>query len=227
MCTFRPEDTHETDTLMSGWPFDIVHAVTHLSVTDPALGHVIHRVGAVTMEPRPDEHPFEALLRAIVYQQLSGKAAGTIHGRVLERVGEPPTPHRILATNPEDLRACGLSRAKTAAIIDLAHHTLDGTIPPAADLRESLNEDIVKRFTQVRGVGPWTVQMYLMFGLGRPDILPVTDLGIRKAVQLLRGTEGLPEPEEVAREGAVWQPYRTVASWYLWRSLDLEDAIPD
>lgn len=176
----------------------------------------------MTLEPRSSEHPFEALLRAIVYQQLSGKAAGTIHGRVLERVGEPPTPERILSTDADDLRACGLSRAKTAAILDLAQHTLDGTIPEAAELHGSSNEDIVKRFTQVRGVGPWTVQMYLMFGLGRPDILPVTDLGIRKAVQLLRGTETLPEPEEVAREGTPWQPYRTIASWYLWRSLDLE-----
>ena len=207
---------------MSGWPFDIVDAVRHLSENDPALGQVIHRVGAVTLEPRSTEHPFEALLRAIVYQQLSGKAAGTIHGRVLQRVGDPPMPEQILSTDPDDLRACGLSRAKTAAIIDLATHTLDGTIPAAADLHDSPNDDIVKRFTTVRGVGPWTVQMYLMFGLGRPDILPVTDLGIRKAVQSLRGIASLPEPVEVAREGAPWQPYRTIASWYLWRSLDLD-----
>lgn len=207
---------------MAGWSFDPVSAVQHLSVSDPDLGHVIHRVGALTLTPRSHEHPFEALLRAIVYQQLSGKAAGTIHGRVLVRVGDPPTPDAVLSVPEEELRACGLSRAKTAAILDLARLTREGVVPAADALHGLDNAAIVDRLTRVRGVGPWTVQMYLMFGLGRPDILPATDLGIRKAVQALRGLGDLPEPEEVERQGAAWAPFRTIAAWYLWRSLDLE-----
>ncbi|MEQ9104251.1 MAG: DNA-3-methyladenine glycosylase [Rhodothermales bacterium] len=204
----------------SQWPFDLHEAVQHLSDQDPRLASLIHRTGPVTIAPRAHEEPFEALLRSIVYQQLSGKAAGTIHGRVLHITGDPPRPEAVLALTDDELRACGLSRAKTAAVKDLALHTGRRTVPDAARLRAMENAEIIERLTQVRGIGPWTVQMYLMFGLGRPDILPTTDLGIQKGIQQLDGLPDLPKPAEVEARGAAWQPYRTIASWYLWRSVD-------
>lgn len=209
-----------TPDLPSDWPFDLHEAVQHLSDRDARLASLIHRTGPVTITPRAREEPFQALLRSIVYQQLSGKAAGTIHGRVLTRTGDPPRPETVLSLSDDELRACGLSRAKTAAVKDLAAHTETGTVPAAALLRTLENADIIDRLTQVRGIGPWTVQMYLMFGLGRPDILPTTDLGIQKGVQSLDGLGALPKPAEVEARGEAWRPYRTIASWYLWRSLD-------
>jgi DNA-3-methyladenine glycosylase II len=204
----------------SDWPFDLHEAVQHLSDQDERLASLIHRIGPVTLTPRSHEEPFVALLRAIVYQQLSGKAAGTIHGRVLERTGDPPKPETVLALTDDELRACGLSRAKTAAVKDLALHTEQATVPDVKRLREMTNPDIIDRLTRVRGIGPWTVQMYLMFGLGRPDILPTTDLGIQKGIQRLDGLADLPGPADVETRGEVWRPYRTIASWYLWRSVD-------
>lgn len=209
-----------TPDLPSDWPFDLHEAIQHLSDRDERLASLIHRTGPVTITPRSHEEPFEALLRSIVYQQLSGKAAGTIHGRVLTITGDPPRPDTVLTLTDDALRACGLSRAKTAAVKDLAAHTESGTVPSAAHLHTLENGDIIDRLTQVRGIGPWTVQMYLMFGLGRPDILPTTDLGIQKGIQSLDGLGDLPKPAEVEARGEAWRPYRTIASWYLWRSVD-------
>lgn len=207
----------------SDWPFDITDAIEHLSSVDSELAALIHRTGPVSASPRATEDPFEALLRSIVYQQLSGKAAGTIHGRVLDRVGKPPSPHTILDIPEAELRACGLSRAKCAAIRDLAHHTVNGAIPTSRAMGDLDNAAIIERLTRVRGIGPWTVQMYLMFGLGRPDILPTTDLGIQKGIQKLYSLPELPKPADVEQTGAPWKPYRTIAAWYLWRSLDVTE----
>lgn len=207
-------------------PYDTDAALRTLKQADPVLGGWIDRIGPFTMEMRDLQNPFEALLRAIVYQQLSGKAAATIHGRLLARFDEVGglDPEALLAMPDENLRGAGLSRAKTAAAQDLAAKTLDGTVPNRATL-ETLDDDaILKRLTQVRGIGPWTVQMLLMFNLGRPDVLPTTDLGVQRGFQLAHGLDELPKPRELAAYGERWRPYRSVASWYLWRVVDARRA---
>jgi DNA-3-methyladenine glycosylase II len=162
-------------------------------------------------------------VQSIVYQQLNGKAAATIHGRVLALFkGEKHmTPKRLLLMPEEKLRAAGLSRNKTIAVRDLAEKCLSGAIKPRAQLEALSDAEIIERLTEVRGVGEWTVQMFLMFKLGRPDVLPSGDYGVRKAFGLLYRKSGkLPPPSAVEKHGRIWAPYRTVASWYLWRRLD-------
>lgn len=209
----------------SPYPFDTAEAVARLSQADPALGALIHAVGPFEARLRPARNPFEALSESIAYQQLSGKAAATIYGRYKELLSDPlrPDPEEVLALPDDVMRSAGLSRAKTAAIKDLAARTLDGTIPAADDLSNLSDEEIIDRFTVVRGIGPWSVKMYLMFRMGRPDVLPHTDLGIRKGVQRLDGLAELPAPGKVIERSEPWRPYRTLASWYLWRCLELED----
>jgi 3-methyladenine DNA glycosylase/8-oxoguanine DNA glycosylase len=180
-------------------------------------------VGPYRLRPQPTHSLFTALLRSIVYQQLSGKAAATILGRV-NRLFAPrrfPTPGELLRIAPERLREAGLSAGKTAAVRDLAARTLDGTVPPLARIRRMEDEEIIERLTIVRGIGRWTAEMLLMFRLGRPDVLPVTDLGIRKGFQLTFRSRKLPEPPVIIRRGERWRPYRSVASWYLYRALEL------
>jgi 3-methyladenine DNA glycosylase/8-oxoguanine DNA glycosylase len=157
-----------------------------------------------------------------VDQQLSGKAAATILGRVLALYSPRrfPRPRDILATPPERLRAAGLSAAKVAAVRDLAARTLDGTVPSMARVRRMADEEIVERLTAVRGVGRWTVEMLLMFRLGRPDVLPLGDLGVRNGFARTFGRRVLSDPRVLSRRGERWRPYRSVASWYLWRALD-------
>jgi DNA-3-methyladenine glycosylase II len=194
-----------------------------LAAVDPPLGDLITRVGLYRLRPQPTHSLFTALLRSIVYQQLSGKAAATILGRV-NRLFAPrrfPTPGELLRISPEQLRQAGLSAAKTAAVLDLAARTLDGTVPPLARIRRMEDEEIIERLIIVRGIGRWTAEMLLMFRLGRPDVLPVTDLGIRKGFQLTFRTRKLPEPSVIIRRGERWRPYRSVASWYLYRALEL------
>jgi DNA-3-methyladenine glycosylase II len=207
------------------FPYAIEDAVAHLSSMDSSMAALIHAVGPFEQDLRPASNPFEALSESITYQQLSGKAAGTIYGRYRDLLTDPdnPDPDEVLALPVETMRAAGLSGAKTAAIKDLAARTLDGTIPEAKDLHTLEDQEIIDRFTVVRGIGPWTVKMYLMFRLGRPDVLPHTDLGIRKGVQRLDGLGELPAPKEVIARAEPWQPYRTLASWYLWRCLELDD----
>ena len=204
--------------------YDPVAAADFLMAADDRLARVIERVGPLRLELRPMPHPFHGLLRAIVYQQLSGKAAATIYGRVeaLFETGPTagPTPEALLALPDEALRGAGLSRAKTAAAKDLAAKTLTGTVPTRAELDTLPNAEIVERLTAVRGIGPWTVEMLLIFSLGRPDVLPATDLGVRKGVAEMDGLEVLPTPAEVLRRGASWSPYRSAAAWYLWRAAD-------
>ena len=198
-------------------------AVRHLKRADPRLAAVIEKVGPCRLEIRSEGTHFEYLLRSIVYQQLSGKAAATIHGRVVALLGGTATPEGILATTDEAFRAAGLSRQKTGYARDLARQASAGAVP--FDHIESLDDEaIIAALSSVKGVGRWTAQMFLMFRLGRPNVLPSEDLGIRKGVQLAYRTRGMPPPKRVLAIGRPWSPYATVASWYLWRLLDLPPA---
>jgi methylated-DNA-[protein]-cysteine S-methyltransferase len=207
-----------------GLPFDPLVAVEHLKVRDRRLAKFIETVGPFRLRPAELQSPFEALLESIVYQQLTGKAASTILARVLAlfRPRRYPRAQDVAEIAEEKLRAAGLSRSKAAALKDLAAKTLDGTVPPTARALEKLSDgEIVERLTAVRGIGPWTVEMLLIFRLARPDVLPATDYGVRKAFARVRGARDLPAPKELLAYGERWRPYRTVASWYLWRVLDL------
>jgi DNA-3-methyladenine glycosylase II len=196
-------------------------AITHLKKVDPVMAEVIDAVGKCTLAPRAEWTHFDALLRSIVYQQLSGKAAATIHGRVLELIGDGEGAARRIVDTPHDkFRAAGLSNAKANYVRNLAEHVLDGTLP-VESLHELPDEEIIAALTQVKGIGTWSAQMFLMFRLGRPDILPATDLGVQKGVQRAYKLRKLPTPAQVLRRGEKWAPYRTVASWYMWRVLEL------
>ncbi len=201
---------------------DHAEAIGALTRSDPILARLIDRVGPCRLELETMQSAFRALAEAIVYQQLTGRAAATILGRVV-RLFRPkrfPRPEDILGAPESRLRAAGLSRAKVTALKDLSAKTLDGTVPPLATLARMEEEEIVTRLTSIRGVGRWTVEMLLIFRLGRPDVLPVGDYGIRKGFARAFRTRGLPTPQQVARRGERWRPHRTVASWYLWRALD-------
>lgn len=190
---------------------------------DPVLGALMKRVGPFRLQMKPLHSPFSALAESIVYQQLHGRAAATIFGRLCERVGHGAalTPEALLATPDAALREAGLSAAKLAAVKDLAQKTREGTVPTLAQVHKMDDAELIERFTQVRGIGQWTVEMLLIFRLGRPDVLPVDDYAIRKGFMLLQGLEESPRPREVLAWGERWRPWRTVASWYLWRSLDV------
>jgi 3-methyladenine DNA glycosylase/8-oxoguanine DNA glycosylase len=206
-----------------GLEYDPEVACRHLSGADPQLGRLIARVGEFGLRPRITHSLFTSLLRSIVYQQLSGKAAETILRRVI-RLAAPrrfPTPRDLLELSPERLRGAGLSAAKTAAVRDLAARTLDGTVPPLASIRRMEDEEIIQRLTLVRGIGRWTVEMLLIFRLGRPDVLPVDDLGVRKGFAQVFRKRKLPEAASMLRRAEDWRPYRSVATWYLYRALEL------
>jgi 3-methyladenine DNA glycosylase/8-oxoguanine DNA glycosylase len=204
--------------------FDPAVAVGHLAAADPGLARLIEAVGPFRM--RLDKTPslFFALSEAIVYQQLNGKAAATIFARVralFPRATESPTPAQILRASDDKLRGAGLSRAKLLSLRDLAGRTHRGQLPTLEDLRGMDNEAIIERLTEVRGIGRWTVEMLLMFRLGRPDVLPVDDYGIRKGFAVAFRKRSLPKPAVLAKYGQRWKPYRTVASWYLWRATEM------
>lgn len=200
-------------------------AIAHLRAVDPRLAPVIDLVGPCALEPRVDGTHFDALCRAIVYQQLSGKAAATIHGRVLALYGgRPPLPTELLATPEERLRACGLSRQKLSYILDLAGRVDRGEVP-LDHIEELSDEEIVETLVRVKGIGRWTAQIFLMFRLGRPDVLPELDLGVQKGLQRAYGKRRMPTPAEVRELGAKWAPWRSIASWYLWRLVDGEGAV--
>lgn len=186
------------------------------------MGDVIERVGRCTLEARTEWTHFDALLRSIVYQQLSGKAAATIHGRVLNLIGDGEgAPSRIVDTSHDAFRAAGLSNAKARYVRNLAEHVLDGSLP-VDSLHELSDEEIIASLTQVKGIGKWSAQMFLMFRLGRPDVLPDGDLGVQKGIQKAYKLRKLPTPAQVLRRGEKWAPYRTVASWYMWRILEVD-----
>jgi len=196
--------------------------VSHLRERDPKMGALIERIGAFRMRLHRVATPFEALSESIIYQQITGRAAETIAGRFRDRLGEGrfPPPERVLEAPDTLLREAGLSRGKVAALRDLAAKSLDGTVPAMARLRAMEDEEIVERLMVVRGIGRWTAEMFLMFRLGRPDVLPIDDYGVRKGFKLAFGRREMPKPASVARRGERWRPYRTVASWYLWRALE-------
>lgn len=202
--------------------FDPADALAHLRAADPGLANLIDRVGPFTLTLTPTRSLFEALLRSIVYQQLHGKAAETIHGRVLTELARHggPTPAASLAATDAALRTAGLSRNKLLAVRDLAARCLDGTVPTLATAHKLPDDELIARLTAVRGIGPWTVHMLLLFHLGRPDVMPTGDFAIRLAFRQLYRKRTEPSPATIIRHARCWQPYRSVASWYLWRSLD-------
>jgi DNA-3-methyladenine glycosylase II len=197
-------------------------AARALALADPDLGRLIRKVGPCRLSPHAIRSPFASLARAIVYQQLNGRAAAAIHARFVDLFSPArfPSPDDLLMKPDEALRSAGLSRAKVRALKDLAAKIKDGTVPPLRRLRRMDEEAIVERLTQVRGIGRWTVEMLLIFGLERPDVLPAGDFGNRRGFHVAFGTRGLPTPRQVLRRGERWKPHRTVASWYLWRALD-------
>jgi DNA-3-methyladenine glycosylase II len=201
-------------------------AVAHLRTVDPVMASVIEKVGRYRGWPDTGGTHFDAVARSIVFQQLSGKAAGTIHGRFHGLYGgRPPRPEELAATSDEQLRSVGLSRQKSAYLKDLGARVASGEIP-IETLHELTDDEVIAALTQVKGIGRWTAQMFLMFRLGRPDVLPDLDLGVQKAIQKAYRLRKLPTPERVKKIGAKWAPYRTVASWYLWRYLDTEVVVP-
>jgi DNA-3-methyladenine glycosylase II len=231
-------------------PYDAAVAVQQLAARDARLGRLIERAGPFALKLSSTLSPFEALLESIVYQQLHGKAAAAIHARLLASFAEPahvsgpgsgpngalphPAPHptaeHLLAAPNEQLRQAGLSHNKALALRDLAAKTVDGTVPSLARIRRMDDEAIIEHLTQVRGIGRWTVEMFLIFRLGRPDVLPVSDYGVRKGFALTFGKLkhedkvtplDLPKPAEMEKRAQKWHPWCSVASWYLWRACDL------
>ena len=200
------------------------HEYAHqlLRASHPRMAELIARARRYNITPTVSIRPFDALAESIAYQQLSGKAAATIFGRV--RALYPKRkwldPEQLLATPDETLRAAGLSRAKTAALKDLAAKTIDGTVPAGRALIRMSDDEIVTRLTAVRGIGRWTVEMLLLFDLGRPDVWPVDDYGVRKGFAKTFGRRKLPTPKQLMKFGEKWRPYRSVAAWYFWRALD-------
>ncbi len=211
--------------------YDAAEACRALAEADPRLGVLIQRAGPFTLQLLSQHSPFEALLEAILSQQLHAAAAKAILHKLLHLFCDiHPTPQLLLAQPDEALRAAGLSRNKVLAVQDLARKTLDGTVPELNTIRRMTDDEIVKRLTYVRGVGPWTVEMMLMFRLGRPDVLPVTDYGVRKGFALTFNRLPKSKPfdatmladmKTMARRAERWRPWRSVASWYLWRACDL------
>jgi 3-methyladenine DNA glycosylase/8-oxoguanine DNA glycosylase len=200
---------------------DAAGACAALARADPVLGRHISKVGTYRLEVEPVDSLVAALARAIVYQQLTARAAATIHSRVaaLGRAGFP-TADELLVLDDGELRAAGLSSAKTRALKDLAARACAGALPTVDELVVLDDDAIIERLTTVRGIGPWTVQMLLMFRLGRPDVLPTSDYGVQKGFQRVFRTRALPTPAKLRARGDRWRPWRTVASWYLWRALD-------
>ena len=195
--------------------------VRHLC-SDPAFADLIQRVGPPRLEMARQRSPYEALVRAIAHQQLHGRAAEAILGRFvsLYPAGEFPAPSLVLATEPALLRNCGLSAAKIAAIHDICSKTLDGTVPTRRAAARLSDAALIDRLTTIRGVGRWTVEMLLIFTLARPDVLPVDDFGVREGYRLLQGLDTQPKPRALAEIGRAWAPYRSLATWYLYRAVE-------
>ena len=200
------------------------HIQAHLSKADAVMAGVIRAVGPYALEPPHEVHPFQALAHAIAHQQLNGTAANTILRRLVESCGNGsfPSPQCVLDASAASLRAAGFSFAKVAALKDLAAKTLARVVPDHADLTPLTDEEIIVRLTQVRGIGRWTVEMLLMFRLGREDVLPVDDFGVRAGFQAAYGLKRMPHPKALAAWGERWKPHRSAAAWYLWRALELK-----
>jgi len=216
--------------------YDAALACRELAAADPKLGKLIAKAGPFSLKLAGTQSPFEALVESIIYQQLHGKAAATIHRRMLESfhpvcgIGNHPEPQHILDCPNDQLRAAGLSQNKQLALRDLAAKTLDGTVPTLAQARKMTDDALIERLTSVRGIGRWTVEMFLIFRLGRPDVFPVGDYGVRKGFALtylgLKPTQKvtpdlLPKPDIMLKRARKWGKWRSIASWYLWRACDL------
>jgi len=203
-------------------PFDLSAAVAHLSNCDPCIARLVQE--AVAFDPNIDHNqsPYESLLEAIAYQSISGKAAATIYARIkaLSANGGPPTPQEMLNLKTQTLRKAGLSGAKILAMKDLAQKTIDGIVPTHEEALKLSDDELVERLISVRGVGAWTVEMFLIFRLGRPDVLPIHDLGVQKGWSVAYNKKHMPRPKELLAFGERWRPYRTVASWYMWRAFE-------
>ena len=202
--------------------FDPIAAVAHLRARDPVLGEAIARQGAFTLKLRPVKSLFEALLRSIVYQQLHGRAAEAIHRRVLAEIARegPLTPATLAKIPDAGLRGAGLSAAKLRAIRDLGEKCLAGVVPTVAEARRLSEAELAARLTTVRGIGPWTVHILMIFYLGHANVMPTGDYAIRAAFRRLYRKRKEPTATHILRHARKWEPYRSVASWYLWRSLD-------
>ena len=208
---------------MAEFGFKPRKAIAHLRAADPALAAIIDSVGPFRMELKSSRSVFGALAEAIVYQQLSNKAAATIYGRVealFPRATDGFTPRHILRTPDGKLRGCGLSRAKVLAVQDLARRVAGGELPTLDEAHLLDDAQLIERLVQVRGIGRWSAEMFLMFRLGRPDVLPLDDYSLRKAFATAFKKRTLPSPQALEKAGEKWRPYRTVASWYLWQVLD-------
>ncbi len=203
-------------------PFDLIAAQQSLAACDPRLKALIDEMIPFEIDISEAQSPYEALLESIAYQSISGKAAATIYGRVkaLGSNGRAPTPQEMLRLPPRKLRKAGLSGAKVLAMKDLAKKTVDGIVPTLEQAQQMSDEELVERLVSVRGIGTWTVEMFLIFRLGRPDVLPIDDLGVKKGWSVAYGKKHMPRPAELLAFGERWRPYRTVASWYMWRAFE-------
>jgi DNA-3-methyladenine glycosylase II len=202
--------------------FELSDAIRHLSERDETLRALIADVAPFQIDVADAQSPYEVLLESIAYQSISGKAAATIFGRIkaLGTNNRPPSPQQMLKLSPKKLRKAGLSGAKVLAMKDLAQKALDGIVPTHDEALKLSDDELVERLVSVRGIGAWTVEMFLIFRLGRPDVLPIHDLGVKKGWSVAYGKKHMPKPKELLKFGERWRPYRTVASWYMWRAFE-------
>ena len=203
-------------------PFDLSEATRHLSSKDEKLATLIAETAQFQTDMDAAQSPYEALMESIAYQSISGKAAATIFARIknLGSNGRPPSPQRMLKLRTSTLRKAGLSGAKVLAMKDLARKTIDGVVPTREQAETMSDAELVERLDSVRGIGAWTVEMFLIFNLGRPDVLPIHDLGVKKGWSVTYGKKHMPKPKELLAFGERWRPYRTIASWYMWRAFE-------
>jgi 3-methyladenine DNA glycosylase/8-oxoguanine DNA glycosylase len=206
----------------SNLAFELAEAIRHLSERDEILRALISEVEPFQIDVADAQSPYEVLLESIAYQSISGKAAATIFGRIkaLGSGGRPPTPEQMLKIPAAKLRKAGLSGAKVLAMKDLAKKALAGIVPTHEQALRLSDDELVERLISVRGIGAWTVEMFLIFRLGRPDVLPIHDLGVKKGWSVAYGKRHMPKPQELLKFGERWRPYRTVASWYMWRAFE-------
>ena len=202
--------------------FDLAAAMSDLSAKDERLAELILATAKFQTDLDAAQSPYEALMESIAYQSISGKAAATIFGRVkaLGSNGRAPTPEQMLKLRRPQLRKAGLSGAKILAMKDLAAKTIAGVVPTREEAHKLSDDELVERLVSVRGIGAWTVEMFLIFNLGRPDVLPIHDLGVKKGWSVTYGKKHMPKPKELLAFGERWRPYRTIASWYMWRSFE-------
>jgi DNA-3-methyladenine glycosylase II len=206
----------------SNLAFDLAKAVRHLCERDECLKRLIAETVPFEIDVADAQSPYEVLMESIAYQSISGKAAATIFERIkaLGTNGRPPNPEEMLKIPTRKLRKAGLSGAKVLAMKDLARKAIEGIVPTFEEAQAISDDELVKRLISVRGIGAWTVEMFLIFRLGRPDVLPIHDLGVKKGWSVAYGKKHMPKPNELLKFGERWRPYRTVASWYMWRAFE-------